>query len=1216
MRRLGMRAPADLDCMDKPTSTALVKWSGRGRALLTLPAQGRALANRLPPPVQKELRKLSSRGARVARELFAGILVIGFVIILAGYGRLAQGPISLPSMVPAVEDSINGELQDMRVEIDDAILQRSPDGPGIAFRLKNIRLVDGQGAVLAQAPFAAVGLSGSALLAGRIAPGSVDFIGARLLLFYSDEQGLSLSFSEASQVDALARPEGNNGASQASPFGELVPSEELVERANKAAGQKLNVTETVAEVFEEARKGSNSYLTRFGVEDALVLLTHNGEQTFWEVPDFSVDLKHERWRSILVGQATMQSDKGDWRLEFSTAQDPKRNRLAVNVKVEDFVPSAIAEKFPERLALTGLDIPISATADLELSSKGQVISWDATLELQPGDITVPWEKEHPIWIDSGEFHLAYPEGQDRVVVDPSTVRWGRSKITVSGAFNAVKDEAGKTSRWDYRLKADEAFLAADEFEVPPIAADELTARGWVGPAAKIVTVDSLVLREGDARVQLSGKIVNAGDTSPAMEIKGEISAMPAEIFKQFWPKFVAAGAREWSGENVSGGRVLGGTIDITIGPGEIDQVIDHGAEYAQPVLFDMDLKDLQVNIVDGMPPVAVPDASLHLRGARFFADIPQGTISLASGERIALSNGRYEVADLRPDEDTGVVSFSGDGGLAAVLQLLDNDPLNFMQEIGKDPTSFGGRVRGDFAVTIPLRKGLQLTEIGLNGKAEITDVVAANVVGDLDIQGGTYEVNVTDKALVLQGDVVVKEIPAQVTLQRLFGEPEESQPPIRLSAVLDADARNKLGLGINELVTGLLPVTVSIENPKAEKPELAVEADLTNTQLVVAGMGWTKPSGRRATITFDIDEGQGNTTVLNNLQIRGEQDINIDGWVALNSELGLQSFHFSDFSFNALTHVEIGGEKGEDGILRVKARGPSYDGKQLFRSLFSAGQLAADASGTPGDALNIDMDVHIDTVVGYYGTTLQQLHVDMQKRGDNLVALNAEGQLNGKAPLSVNLKRESGSRILRAETGNAGDAFRLVGFYRQVQGGTATLVVDMDAGAGDSKNGQLWAQNFQVVSDRVVEDVLSDQQSAAAFGQTRRQARRDRITFNKLRAPFTVGNGQFVLRDAYMNGPTLGATMRGRVNFSQDTVDLGGTYVPLYGLNSALGQIPLLGNLLVGRQGEGIVGITFAIKGSLSDPAVLVNPMSVVAPGIFRQIFEFQGQPPGAGAQR
>ncbi|MFD0987578.1 YhdP family protein [Methyloligella solikamskensis] len=1183
---------------------------------MKLPAQGRALANRLPPPVQSELRKLSSHGARLTREIFAGILVIGFVIILAGYGRLAQGPITIPSLVPAVEDAINGELQDMHVEIGDAILQRSPDGPGIAFRLKNIRLVDAQGAVLAQAPFAAIGLSGSALLSGRIAPGSVDFIGARLLLFYSDDQGLSLSFSEAAEVDALSMSKDAKGASQASPFGELLPNEDLVERANRAAGQKLNVTETVSEVFEQARKGSNSYLTRFGVEDALVLLSHDGKQTFWQVPDFSVDLKHEKWRSRLVGEATMQSDRGDWRLEFSTVQDPKRNQLAVNVKVEDFVPSSMADKFPDRPALQGLNIPVTANADIRLSEKGQVVSWEAGLYLKPGDITVPWEEEYPTWIDSGEFHLAYPEGQDRVVVEKSTVRWGRSKIAISGAFDAVKNEDGKVSRWDYHLKADEAFLAADEFGVPPIAADELSAKGWVGPAAKVVTVDRLLLREGDAQVQISGRMENAEGTTPAMVIKGQVSSMPAEVFQQFWPKFVAAGAREWSGENVSGGQVLGGTFDINIGPGEVEQVIEHGAKYSQPVLFDMQLENLQVTYFDGMPPVTVPEVGLHLRGASFYADIPQGTITLDSGERIELSDGRYEVADLRPKTDTGVVTFSGDGGLAAVLQLLDNEPLNFMQDMGKDPTSFGGRVRGDFAVTIPLKKDLEPEEISFNGQAKLTDVVAANVVGDLDIQGGTYDVNVTETALVLEGDLVVKEIPAQVRVERLFGVPEESQPPVRISAVLDAAARDKLGLGVNQLVTGLLPVTVSVTDPKSEKPKLSVEADLTNTQLVIAGMGWNKPSGQRATITFDIDEGQGGATVLNDIQMRGDKDINIDGWLALNSDLGLQSFHFSDFSFNALTHLEVGGEMGEDGVLRVKARGPSYDGKQAFRSLFSAGQLADNASGTTGDAMDINMDVQIDNIVGYYGTTLKQARITMSKRGDNLTALDAEGLLNGKDSLKVNLKREDGKRVLRAETANAGDAFRLVGFYRQVQGGSATLIVDMDAGAGDSKSGQLWAQNFQVVSDRVVEDVLSDQQSAAAFGQSKRRNRRDRITFNKLRAPFTVGNGQFMLHDAYMNGPTLGATMRGRVNFSQDTVDLGGTYVPLYGLNSALGQIPLLGNLLVGRQGEGIVGITFAIKGNLSDPAVLVNPMSVVAPGIFRQIFEFQGQPPGAGAQR
>jgi hypothetical protein len=91
--------------------------------------------------------------------------------------------------------------------------------------------------------------------------------------------------------------------------------------------------------------------------------------------------------------------------------------------------------------------------------------------------------------------------------------------------------------------------------------------------------------------------------------------------------------------------------------------------------------------------------------------------------------------------------------------------------------------------------------------------------------------------------------------------------------------------------------------------------------------------------------------------------------------------------------------------------------------------------------------------------------------------------------------------------------------------------------------------------------------------------------------------------------------MRGTADFKARTVDLGGTYVPLYGLNSAFRAIPILGPIIGGRQGEGLVGITFAIKGRLDDPAVLVNPMSVMTPGIFRQIFEFgDGTPPDAAA--
>ena len=42
---------------------------------------------------------------------------------------------------------------------------------------------------------------------------------------------------------------------------------------------------------------------------------------------------------------------------------------------------------------------------------------------------------------------------------------------------------------------------------------------------------------------------------------------------------------------------------------------------------------------------------------------------------------------------------------------------------------------------------------------------------------------------------------------------------------------------------------------------------------------------------------------------------------------------------------------------------------------------------------------------------------------------------------------------------------------------------------------------------------------------------------------------------------------------------------------------------------EGLIGVTFKIEGPIAEPHVFFNPLSAVAPGIFRKIFEFQPQP-------
>lgn len=1215
-RLLRASADPDIDRSDEPISGALVKLTNEGRkAILALPGQGRALAKRVPQPVQLELRKLSSRGAHVCREIFAGILVVGLVAIVLGYGRLGRGPVSLHGLVPTIEASINGELSDVRVKIDDAILQRAADGPGVLFRLRNIRLVDKDGAILAQAPFAAIGMSGSALLSGRVAPGSVDFIGPRLLLFYDDAQGLSLSFSRPVVAESEAPIRGSlpaeeaNGESAAPP----PPETAVVKRRNDTPprGQVLDVTRTVSEVFERARSGNSSYLTRFGVKDALVVLNQNGAETSWQVPDFSIDLEHKNGRrSILVGQANFASSKGDWQLDFRAAQQIRKQSLGITALIENLVPSGLAGNFPSLGTLKALDLVVNGETNVELSNSGEFLSGEAKLDLESGQLTPPWDPDSPLRIDRGNLDVRYLKEKDLVEIAPSTLIWGGSRATFRGDFRPVRRRGAPTS-WNFSLRADPAVLAVEEFGLTPMKVDEWQLTGSITPQDGRVTISRFVIRSGSASIELAGSMV---DTPGAEEVRvaGVISPMSVDVLKRLWPKFLAGKARAWVLERVAGGEVMGGKFTVNLGPADIAQLGAGGELPAETLNVELNLSGMSIVYVVGLPPVQTKEARLTVTGVAFAVDIPEGKIVVPSGGEIALGQGRFFIPDLRVDPQQGEITYTAMGATPTVLELLDHEPLGYLRTVGMKPDFLGGTAEGNFTLNLPLLSNLEFNQIKLKGAARLNDAVASSLVGNVEVSGGTLDVNVTEQAVEAKGGINIKGVPAELSWQRIFYTPDDRQPPIKVTARLDAQMRDKLGIKVNHLLRGPTPVTLEIARlGEGAASPMHVQADLTDAQLLFNGLGWTKPAGRAATLMLDVVPKPDGATDLANLKILGDE-INIQGGVALDPAQRLKEFYFSDFSVNRLTHVGITATVRADQVLDIKAEGPSFDGKQFFQSLFSAGQL--EGSAEPDEPFGVDLTAEIGTVTGFYDTTVKDVTVSLKKRNGRLVALDAKGELNGRAPVAAHLTQKGSARIINAEARDAGDAFRVMGFYPSVKGGEASLEVNLDAGGADNKSGTLWARQFIVLGDSVVNDVLTDPDSAAVLGDRKQQVSRQQLVFNQLRAPFTVGGGKFRLRDAYMNGPMLGATMRGMVDFKAQTVDLGGTYVPLYGLNSALGSIPILGKVLVGRQGEGVVGITFAIKGKLDEPTVLVNPMSVMTPGIFRQIFEFTGSVPDAPA--
>jgi hypothetical protein len=112
------------------------------------------------------------------------------------------------------------------------------------------------------------------------------------------------------------------------------------------------------------------------------------------------------------------------------------------------------------------------------------------------------------------------------------------------------------------------------------------------------------------------------------------------------------------------------------------------------------------------------------------------------------------------------------------------------------------------------------------------------------------------------------------------------------------------------------------------------------------------------------------------------------------------------------------------------------------------------------------------------------------------------------------------------------------------------------------------------------------------------------IEFSRMRVDFTRTSGKLTIRDGLVRGPAVGATIEGVLDYQHDAVRLRGTFVPLYGLNNMFGQLPIIG-IFLGGSNEGLLGITYEVVGTPTAPVLRVNPLSAVAPGLLRKLFEF-----------
>ena len=87
-------------------------------------------------------------------------------------------------------------------------------------------------------------------------------------------------------------------------------------------------------------------------------------------------------------------------------------------------------------------------------------------------------------------------------------------------------------------------------------------------------------------------------------------------------------------------------------------------------------------------------------------------------------------------------------------------------------------------------------------------------------------------------------------------------------------------------------------------------------------------------------------------------------------------------------------------------------------------------------------------------------------------------------------------------------------------------------------------------------------------------------------------------------GSELGITASGTVDFAKDAIDINGTIVPAYTINSLLGKIPVIGTIFSGEKGGGIFAASYKVSGPVEKPVMSVNPLSALAPGFLRNLLD------------
>lgn len=737
----------------------------------------------------------------------------------------------------------------------------------------------------------------------------------------------------------------------------------------------------------------------------------------------------------------------------------------------------------------------------------------------------------------------------------------------------------KTVSFD--VDAGEGQVYAPVLYAAPRPVGGLSLAGTFDAEAKRLTVDSLFLRLGHATFDGQG-VIDLGGESLSARMFADVANVTVDDIKLYWPETRAPNARLWVLVNLHEGRFPEGNVQININP----DTLRDGKLRAGAVDYHFRFEALAGRYMRQFPWVT---------GARGFGRVTpeflEATVEEAETGGVRITGGHLYLDQIhRRGFQTADVDVDFEAPLAEALALLDHPPLTVIGNAGINPADGRGKTVTRANFKFPLKKGVKLPEVSYSTRSELSGAEINGLLKFVELANGDLTMDVTPAGLEATGQVTLNGVPAKVVWTENITDRTEMPSRYAIQATLEGPQLTALGLPGEGFVEGPVYAELHLAGRGAAIADGVGFFDLREADIGIDEIGWSKPVGEQAVLDVELRTVDGRL-VVDSFSLMGG-GLEADGNFSLDSENSLSLFNFSRLEIGE-TRLEAQARRTPDGIFDVEISGEAFDARPLFHAVLSGG----DAGHRLPD---LEVSMSVDRVVNDNSVVLRNLSGTLRHQGDQWTGAKLRATIEADKVVEVSLERTASKRHLSITSGDAGKVALGLDIYKSGIGGTLSLTAMIDdAVEGGPVVGDLAVADFRILDAPVLTRILTIG-SLTGIGDL---LQGEGITFHELTVPFTLRDGLLEISGARAHGAAIGFTLDGWVDNDRELLDLDGTIIPAYTLNSLLAKMPIIGTILAGPGGEGVFAFTYKVSGPRDQPKIAVNPLSALAPGILRALF-------------